>query len=186
MAKKVGAIVSLSIIGILILATIIMANVNVNYSIRCATPTNVYVSYGSNGERDAQANAGEIVKLISNASKEKSLTALFNGTLNKKANVVAVSNVGKTIPSNSGFYVRYRYENPQKLMDGKKEYKDINGQAVFYDDLVFTVQNLEGVNVVIVYVIQDSTNANSYTYYYELEADFGALYDFLVLNNYNV
>ena len=38
MAKKIGAIVSLSIIGVLILATIIMANVNVNYSIKCEKP----------------------------------------------------------------------------------------------------------------------------------------------------
>lgn len=187
MAKKIGAIVSLSIIGILILATIIMANVNVNYSIRCETPTTVYVSYGANTERDAQANKDAIVDYINNASKEKSLTALFNGNLGKKANVVAASSVGKTISTtSSSFYVRYRYNNAQKLMDGKKEYKDSNGNAVYFDDLVFTVSDVDGSAVVNVYVIPDSTNANVYTHYYELEADFTELYDYLVNNNYNI
>jgi hypothetical protein len=187
MAKRIGAIVSLSIIGVLILATIIMANVNVNYSIKCNTPTRIYVAYGANTERDAQANADAIIDFINNASKEKSLTALFNGNLNKKANVVAASSVGKTISTNSSnFYVRYRHENQQKLMDGKKAYKDLGGNAVYYSDLVFTVADIDESSVVTVYVITDSANPNSYTYYYELEADFSGLYDFLVEKGYNV
>ncbi|MBO5954624.1 MAG: hypothetical protein J6Q13_01500 [Clostridia bacterium] len=180
MAKKIGAIVSLSIIGVLILATIIMANVNVDYSINCATPTHVYYCYGGGTEIDTTENSAAIVDYINNSSKEKSLTALFNGNLNKKAKVVAASSVGKTLSYNSNtFYVRFHYENPQKLMEGKKEYKDANGNAVLYEELVFTVANLEGSNVVNVYVIPDSTSAKTYTYYYELEADFTELYAFL-------
>ena len=180
MAKKIGAIVSLSIIGILILTTIIMANVNVNYSIRCATPTHVYVSQNSvDGVKDAKEHTNKIIELISNASKEKSLTALFNGTLNKKATVVKASSVGKNIESIDGFFVRYFYENPQKLMEGKNEYKDINGNAVYYDELVFEVKEVKGSSVVTVYVVQDATNASSYTYSYQLEADFGPLYTYL-------
>lgn len=186
MAKKIGAIVSLSIIGVLILATIIMANVNVNYSINCATPTTVYVSYGSGAERDAQSNTNAIIEYINNASKEKSLTALFNGTLGKKATVVAVSSVGKDIPSNSGFYVRYHYENAQKLMEGKKEYTNSNGNVVYYEDLVFTVQNIEGISLVNVYVIPDAQSPKTYTHYYQLEADFEDLYNYLVSSNYNI
>ncbi len=179
MAKKIGAIVSLSIIGILILATIIMANINVDYSIKCATPTTVYVSYNSQAERDAETlNATDkIVKYINNASKEKALTALFNKTLGKKAEISA--NSEKSIPSNSGFYVRYRYENAQKLMDGKKAYKNSKGENVYFDDLVFTVNNVEGVSIVKVYVVEDSSNSNKYTYSYELEADFENLYKYL-------
>ena len=183
MAKKIGAIVSLSIIGILILATIIMANVNVDYSIDCAKPTEVWVLYNSNDpnkERVAnQDNANEIVNFINNASKEKSLTALFNGNINKKANLVLDSNAGKTIPTTTGFYVRYSYSNQQKT-------KDNNGNEVYYDDLVFTVNDLEGSNCVRVYLVPDSTSSMVYTHYYELEADFEALYDFLVEKGYNV
>ncbi len=180
MAKKIGAIVSLSIIGILILATIIMASINVNYSVKCATPTHVYVNYNSNDplKERAVSDADTIVNYISNASKEKALTALFNGTLNKKAKLIAASSNGKTLPSNGGFYVRYRYVNAQKVQDN-------NGNDVYYDDLVFTVQEAEGTNLVKVYVIPDSAKASTYTYYYELEADFENLYNYLV-DNYKI
>ena len=179
MAKKIGAIVSLSIIGILILATIIMANIKVDYSINCETPTFVYVSYNLGTERDAdQLQATDkIIKYINNASNEKSLTALFNGTLGKKAEIFAVKE--STIKDNSGFLVRYRYENKQKLMNGDEAYKTSNNKNVYYDDLVFTVNNVEGVSVVKVYVVQDSANSMKYTYYYELEADFEDLYNYL-------
>lgn len=183
MAKKIGAIVSLSIIGILILATIIMANINVNYGIKCATPPHVYVSYNTNdpnAEVDADTHSNKIVGYINKASNEKALTALFNQTLGKKAEIKAVSE--KTIASNTGFYVRYRYDNVQKLMDGKKAFKDSNGENVYFNDLVFTVNDLDGINVVKVYVIQDSTRSDKYTYYYELEADFENLYNYLFDN----
>ena len=181
MAKKIGAIVSLSIIGILILATIIMANVNVNYSVNCAQPTKVLVSYGSNAARDAQEYSDEIVTFINNASKEKCLTALFNGNLGKKAEVKKTS--GKTIPANnSGFNVRYRYSTPQNLMEGKKKYKD----NVQYDDLVFQVKDIDGSAIVNVYVIEDATASTTYTYYYELEANFESLFNFLTEKGFNV
>jgi len=179
MAKKIGAIVSLSIIGILILATIIMANVNVDYSIKCANPTYVYVSHSSKSEIDAGANKDAIVSLISNASKEKSLTALFNGNLNKKANLVTASSAGKTIPSTTDFYVRYSYENTQTA-------EDANGNKVSYEELVFTVNNTQGSSQVKVYLVPDATNAMTYTHYYDLEADFEDLYNYLVEQGYNV
>lgn len=179
MAKKICAIVSLSVIGVLILATIIMANVKVDYGVRCANPTTVYVCYGSNAERDVKESKNEIVSLINNASKESSLTALFNGTLNKKAKVVTASSVGKSIPSTNGFYVRYRYENDQKLVDN-------NDKTVYYQDLVFEVNDLAGTNIVKVYVVPNSQNSSVYTHYYELEANFEALYDYLVENDFSI
>ena len=185
MAKKIGAIVSLSLIGILIIATIIMANVNVKYSVNCTEPSKVIVSYGSKQPKDAQGYSDDIVNYINNASKEKALTALFNGNLGKKAQLKLASTVGKTITiSSSSFYVRYRYNNPQTLMDGNKKYKASN-ETVLYDDLVFEVKELEGNNVFNVYVIPNAENANVYTYYYELEAEFEGLFDFLTEKGFN-
>ena len=179
MAKKIGAIVSISIIAILIIATIIMANVNVNYGIQCKNPTSVWVQYGANSERDAKDHSNKIVSYINNASKEKALTALFNGTINKKPKLVQASNVGKTIPSNSGFNVRYRYTNAQVV-------KDTNGNQVEYEDLLFTVVETDGIEIIKVYLITDAEKATTYTHYYEVEADFNALYDYLVENNFKI
>ena len=188
MAKKIGAIVSLSIIGILILATIIMANVTVDYSINCATPTEIWINYKSNDpsrERICK-NVSEIEEFFNNTSKDKALNALFNKTLNKEAEVVTESSAGKTIPTPAGFYVRYRYENPQKLMVGKKEYKDSNGNVVYYSDLVFTINDIDEESEVIVYVVPDATKSNTYTHYYKLDANLGGLYDYLVDQGFNI
>ena len=178
MAKKIGAILSLSIIGVLIITTIIMANININYGVNCVKPTSVQVVY-KNTEKIETTDADKIIELISNASKENSLTALFNGTLNKKAEIKAVSSVGKTVPSNSGYYVRYRYNNPQSLKVGNKDYKDTEGNTVLYDDLLFTVKATEDITLVNVYVIEDNQKSNTYTYYYEVEANFAELYELL-------
>ena len=159
MAKRIGAIVSLSVIGVLILATIIMACINVNYGIRCNKPSEIWVRYGSNQEMQAIGHEDAIENYINNASKEKSLTALFNGTLGKKAEIKATNS--KTISTNSEeFYVRYRYENSQKLMDGKKEFKTSSNQTVYYYDLVFTVKNLNGTNVVTLKSLPSSPLTN--------------------------
>lgn len=174
MAKKIGAIVSLSIIGILILATIIMANIDVRYNVKCATPTSILLNYNSNdaNSRRIVDNEKEIINYINNASKEKALTALFNGTLNKEPKLVVDKKSGQTLPSNTGFYVWYGYENTQEV-------KDSNGNKVAYDYLVFTVTKTDGVEPVRVFLITDSAKPTTYSYYYELEADFADLYNYL-------
>ena len=182
MAKKIGAIVSLSIIGILILTTIIMANVSVDYSVECAKPTSVFVLYNSNDPnkvREIKApNSETVINLINDASKEKALTALFNGNINKEAKLNLVSSAGTSVPTTSGFYVIYNYENKQKV-------EDDNGNAVYYDELIFTVNNVEGTALVKVYLIPDATKSMTYTHCFDLDANFKGLFDFLVEKEYN-
>lgn len=181
MAKKIAAIASLSIIGILIIATIIMANIKLSFNINCATPDHIYVNrYTSVNESE---KADKIVDLINNASKENSLSALFNGNFDKKAKIVSVSGT-KTVPS-SGFYVEFAYNNKQTLMDGDEEYKDSKGNTYTYERLVFTVPSSQEVSIVKVYVIADSNAPDSYSYYYELEADFYDLYNYLIENGFS-
>jgi len=181
MAKKIGAIASLSIIGILIITTIILANVKINYSINCNTPTEVYVSYSNRSGKLANAEeSNRIVEMINNSSKENTLSALFNGNLNKKAEIKKESN-NKSLPSNPGFYVEYSYSTPQKLMDGDKEYEG----APTYQRLIFTVNNNSESNNVNVYVFEKETS-EYYSYYYSLDADFYDLYNYLVECGFNV
>lgn len=180
MAKKIGAIVSLSIIGLLIIATIIMANVKVDFSIQTAEPKTIWIGVGSVGNGEIEANAeqkNKIVDYINNASKETSLTAMFNGNLNNKATVVTKK--GTISTSSNVFYVRYHYDNAQDLKEGKKIFKDADGNSYKFDELVFAVKDVDGVAVVNVYVIPDDMAHNVYTHYYELEADFAELYSYL-------
>ena len=178
MAKKIGAIASLSIIGILIIVTIILANVKINYSVNCANPTTVYVSYSNNGgAKVSNEQANKIVDIINNSSKENTLSALFNGNLNKKAELKKATSNQK-ISSTSGFYVEYSYENAQKLMDGKEEYKN-NDNTVLYQRLVFTVNSANETTETKVYVFTD-LKSEYYSYYYTVEANFYDLYNYLV------
>ena len=194
MAKRITAIVSLSIIGILIIATIIMANVDVNHKINCNNPDSIYVQYSSNGIREVDDEIYDgILERINNASKESSLTALFSGTLSEKPAIVTNSTTSATtVPSTSDFYVSFVYNNPQKLMDGNNEYKDADGNSVYYKELIFSVNSADDMQEVRVYIIPyynadgDFNTNNSYYRYYLLNANFADLFNYLVDNNFNI
>ena len=187
MSKKIGAIVSLVIIGLLIVVTIVMANVNVNYSIKCEKPDAIHVQHGSSlVKADQEEDFNKIMELIGSASKDNSLSALFTGKINKKAEITTVSTNSLTsIPSTSDYYVSYVYNNPQALMDGNKKYKDGDGEAHYYKELVFTVTKMDNEGEVRVYIKPYYTSngteytGDSYYKYYTLTADFGDLYNYL-------
>lgn len=202
MAKKIGAIVSVSIIGILILATIIMANINVNYSINCANPDAIYVQYGSNAQitaTDSQYN--EILNYINNASKGNSLEALFSGNLFTKAEITTVRTYTtgtNVVPTTSGtFNVVFQYNSPQALKYGKDNYIDSHGKTYYYKELVFSINNTNGESDFRVYIKpyyeENSSNGSTdvqyngenYTKYYTLSADFTNLYNYLSENGFN-
>lgn len=199
MAKKITAIVSLAIVGILIIATLIMANVSVNYGVNCAEPSRIWVvkSSVSSSEAGRYVEKGdkefeEILNYVNNASKEKLLTALFGGTAGDKAEIKEVTtsnNQSITSPSSKGYsyFVCYEYNTPQILMNGKKKFTDNDGNNYYYRGLFFGVKNVEGTAVVDVYVNSaNNYNSNSpvynYHYYYELSADFQDLYTYLNTN----
>jgi len=176
MAKKIGAIVSLSLIGVLIIATIILANVKINYSIKCETPSAVWVSYSNKAyNKVSDEQADKIIDFINNASKENTLSALFNGNLSKKAEITKAESSNKKPASNSGFYVEYSYSTPQKLMYGNKAHES----GATYQRLLFTVNNINESNEVSVYVFENNKSEN-YSYRYTLEANFNDLYNYLI------
>ena len=170
MAKKVGAIISLAIIGVLLIATIVMANVKVDYSIRCNTPNEVWV--GSKVASAEQKN--EIISYISNASKENSLTALFNGNLNKKVQLVTENGTIKYDEDN--YYVRYHYAESQQAKVGKET------KEVYYAELVFTVAKISEEVEYRVYLIPDATQSATYSHYYLVDANFEILFKYLENN----
>lgn len=192
-AKKIVAIVSLTIIGVLILTTIIMANVDVNHAINCAKPDRIYIQYSSNSSRKLeQDDYDKVLEYINNASSETSLTALFNGTINDYPEIVTNSSTGVSIPSTSKFYVNFVYSEPQKLMNGNKSYKDENGDEYYYKNLIFSISDTAGVTDVKVYVVpyyntngEVNTSDTTYTKYYKISADYTEVYNYLVEQGYN-
>ncbi len=187
MAKKIGAIVSLSIIGLLIILTIIFANVKIDYSIKCNKPDRIYIQKTTSSRVvvDDDNTYNKIKEIVDGASKEVFISAMFNGRLNQKANIVSVSETGKTMPTAEAYYVTYVYDAPQLLKDGKKDYKDSEGNKYYYRELVFDITKTEGEATVKVYIKPyytlsgEISTENKYTKYYELKADLSELYTFL-------
>lgn len=167
MAKKIGAIVSLSIIGVLIVAIIVLSNLKVNYSIKCSKPDSIQV--GKSVATSEQLN--EIVNYINDASNETRITALFNGNWNKKAELTTENG---TISYNSdNYYVRYHYAQNQQATVGK------DAKEVYYSEIVFTVSSIDEEAEYKVYLIPDASNPDKYSHYYVLDADFGILFKYL-------
>lgn len=179
MAKKIGAIVSLSIIAILIVLTIITASVSVNHKIECENPQKIWV-YTSGVEQGVEEGEhSKIVELIDDASKQNCLSAFFAGNLDATAEVV--TEAGTVTIDKDKYYVRYHYAEEQDLKQGKSVYKDGDGKTYKYEDLLFEVQDTNGVATVKAYVVPD-TNASAglkYTHYYNVWADFSDLYNYL-------
>ena len=177
MAKKIGAIISLVIIGIVIIAAIVMVNIDIDYSVKCVKPDKVWVQTADGNQHIASSEQKDkIVELISEASKENALTALFNGELGKKPELITSKS---TISNPSNFYVRYQYTTKQDLVLDGKTYKDADGKTETYEELVFVVNNVDGETETKVYVIPESDQINTTSYYFVLEADFEELYSYL-------
>ena len=177
MAKKIGAILSLVIIGIVIVAAIVMVNIDMDYSVKCIKPDKVWVQTSDNQYLANDGQKDKIVAFISEASKQNSLTALFNGELGKKAELVTSK---ATISNPTNFYVRYKYTTKQELIVDGKKYKDADGKTETYEELVFVVNNVEGETQTKVYVIPESDQINTTSYYFNLDANFEDLFDYLI------
>ena len=193
MAKKITAIVSLVIVGILMITTLILANITVNRRINCADPNSVWVFTGTvwnagSGRETSKEEKDKIVDLINNASKGKLLSTMFNGNYYKKVEIEkADSLINISTPRGFGYdyFVCYNYNNAQTLKLGNKDYKDDNGEKYLYKQLYFGVKSVEGRAVFDVYVApylnaNGGVNENyNYLYRYQLTADFGELYNYL-------
>lgn len=176
MAKKIGAIISLSLIGVLIIATIIMANIKLDYSINFNTPIHVYV----NNQDTTTEEQSKIVEGLSNSSKHNALKALFNGSLNKKASIEQVGN--KTLPALSGYNIEFFYNQPQDLMIGNKKYTDDHGKTYTYERLIFDITEQSGEAEYKVYVIPNAEDRETYSHVYTLSANLTELYNYLSNN----
>ena len=194
MAKKIIAIISLSLIGILVVATIVLANIPFSHNFKHNKPDYIEVYYGGTETTARSAtndDFNKIIELINKATDDKILNALFEGRLNDKPVLVDENEKLTSVPSNaSSYYVCYKYKegNPQTLMDGDKAFKDENGNEYLYAQICFEIT--EKSETIKAYVIpQKDDNGNNYRpnngsklqyhKYYSINADFSELYTYL-------
>lgn len=191
MAKKVIAIVSLVIVGLLVCTTLVMANVKVNYGVNCASPEIIRVLKPNAKDADTVSEQAQkdIKNYIANASKESSLTALFNGALFDHASVISHKTTPTTIQTKSDcYYIQYVYSTPQTLKEGRGNYKE-NGKNYLYKELWFEISDAEGVEDFTVYIVPylDSLGAENFNSkisakHYNVKANYSSLYEYLTKN----
>ena len=180
MEKKIGAIISLIIIGIVIVAAIVMVNIKIDYSVECVKPDRIWVQTSSDIKSTTTEQQNKIVEMINNASKQNALTAMFNGELSKSAELVTLKT---TVSNPTNFYVKYIYNTKQDLIVDGKEFKNAEGQTETYEELIFVVDNVEGETQCKVYVIPESNSSTTTSsYYFNLDANFEELFKYLSEN----
>lgn len=177
--KKIGAIVSLSLIGALIITTICLALIPFNYMMNISTPDIISVykdgvktTYLKDVESD---EFDQIYKLLTNGFKVNVMSAIFNGNLNKSELVIGQT---RSTSLNSGTKVMFEYNTPQVLKDGNKDY---NNGEVTYEYLVFEVSETNDLTLQKCYIASSDVTSSyvNYKNYYETMCNFSELYDYI-------
>ena len=178
-AKKIGTIVTVSIIGALILATIIMTFVPYSFKMDIATPDRITV-YDYSGNKSASGTFSKsdkkdiynnILDKFDKAFEQSVLNAMFNGDLGKKAELKTRST--QSVSVKTGNYLKFGYDNAQK-------YK-VNGGEYSYNQIIIDISYTEGEFQTVKAYIVDSTNPfeNYSKHYYEVEANFTELANYI-------
>lgn len=175
--KKVLTIVSLSLVGLLLITTIVLACINVGSPLNLKTPNGVVV-YSSDlgvGKSDEDAAAEDIINHINKGATQKYLQALFGGTLNSTR--VTTSEARQYVSRNNSVLEKavfeFQYDEQQKMT--------IQGKEISYYSIVFEVQESQERNTLKACFIPENTNSSSAPYYTAVEVDgnFGELFAYI-------
>ena len=189
--KKTLTIVALSLIGLIIIATIVLGFVNTNFAqinIDNATSVTVYKDgkdskFYKNDDKvgsDTATQYKEIADLYNKESKVSILTALFTGAYSTKANIV---NEYTTISNktSSGYWLIFEFDEEQTLKLNGKEYVDstsTSSDPVTFTKVVLQVTNTQGMQLVTAYICESSSSEQA-DYTMSIYANQTALYEYI-------
>lgn len=181
--KKILSIIALSFIGLLAIATIVLAIVPSSFDkgIIPSNPITVTVYTTDNDTLFAQDNDryNELIDLVDNSFKESTLSALFQGAYGFE-NEVQTSVSSTTISSvktNYAIQLDYGTTNDYTLKINNKEYTygANNNKTVKFDSVLFAVNDTNNLSSVTVYLLNDGSATGSVT----VQAKQTKLYDYL-------
>ncbi len=182
--KKVLPIISLSIIGVLIITTIVMFFTPISHSFKIEKPEDIRL-YDNSSFYDPDYTVSdnvtnkeyydEVRNKLTNAFKDTALEALFNGRLGKNAELVQRSS---TLNLSEGVYVVYSYgENTKTVKDGDTR--------VSYKYIAFELSDVDDYVTVRAYLIEndddiDEDGVITYSYYFNMIGNTSNLYNYVV------
>lgn len=165
--KKVLTIISLSTVGLLLIATIVLACIPVG-SLPCfASPAGVVIYDDDLGvdkvNEDSEAN--NITSKMQAGVKQRLLQAIFDGTL-KNVRVETKTSNGYISRSNSKDDVvvfEYKYNAEQTIT--------VNGSSYEYKSIIFEINENDERDTMKMYLINDDTTSSSAPYRTSISVD---------------
>lgn len=182
--KKILTIVALSLVGLLVVTTIVLGFIPSNFAQVSVTEA-VSLTY-HNGSAHQIYYKGEdeefddLVELFEEQSKQSVLKSLFTGAYSNDADVVNET-TSMTSKLTSGQWLVYRFDNAQTLyIDGEKYEDDTLGEenTVEYKKLALSVTETDGLQLVTMYIF-DSKDATVSTHTVKVYADLTATISYI-------
>ncbi len=174
--KKVITIVSLSLVGMLILTTIILACITVGKIPAFETPTNLVVysdELGGPNKSNENAAITKVQDLMKNGVKQKLLQSWFGGTIDNMS-VETTESTNYTVSRSNSDETKVVFE--YKYGDDKKSIK-IEGKSYDYYSIIFQVSDSQSRSVMTAYLI-DSKPGDTASFHTKvmIEGNFADLY----------
>ena len=182
------------IVGVLVLSTLVLYLIPVNYKPEIETPSAISITESSGGsssilcsEDNAVDRYNEINDEFKKSFTESVLTGIFSGRLGVKSRIESYYSSDPT--SNfSGYVVNFIFKTKQTIMLNGKEYNPPtnSNETIQFDEIIFELAEDQGFGthyIYYVYEYTDSSNIERTMYYKQsITCNFDGLYD--LINSY--
>lgn len=185
--KKVISIIILSLVGLLITATVVLAIVPITTYNPVSSDVNYVVVYKNSATnynmylKDSE-QAKKLVELNEKSHKQNILSTMFQGALGNKAQLekVTQANISSVLnSSNAGYFVEFNYDNAERTLQWEgKDYVYKDGTAdklAMYDKLVVAINDTSSFAKITVYVV----NEGKYMFKITTHAHQNELFDYI-------
>ena len=191
MRRKLGMIIALSVVGVLVITTIMLSVFSKNYKPEFDNaPYEVVISnkndsgfyYGGTAYTGVQKeNFDEFVKLFDSSFKQSVLASMLNGNLGQD---VSIEYHGSSIAAESGYRVEFKYSSTLLKKDGVAFKQAASDPERNFTSIIFYVAEGSGYSEFNMFAKVNLTSTT--TGYYEITtlANTAAMYEFLTELNY--
>lgn len=184
--KKALTIVALSLVGILVITTIVLGFVTTSFEqVTISDAISVTVHKGTSTQiyyKDTDSDDyNKFVEMYNKQSKQSILKSLFTGAFSEKAEVINETTNNFSSKLTSGYWLIYNFDNEQILKIDGKEYVDktqTTTTQVTYKKLAIYVVDTEDMDLVTMYIF-DSKSSTSATHTIKVYADLSETYNYI-------
>lgn len=183
--KKILTIVALSLVGLLVVTTIVLGFIPSNFA-QVSINEAVSVTYhnGSASQiyyKNTDADTfNDLVELFDEQSKQSVLKSLFTGAYSNDPEVINETTSMSTKLTN-GKWLVYRFDNAQTLYINGKEYEDKTQSTtttVTFKKLALSVTETDGMELVTMYIFDTETTSTA-THTVKIYADLTATLNYI-------